>query len=428
MAADTRHTTRTLCLTGMLHGFTHLYGVALLPLYLLIQRDLHLEGVGRATSLMTVMILAYFLPSYPLGVLADRVSRKKLLAFGLALNAAAFTGLAFAPNYFWALVAVVLSGFGGSCYHPAATAMIARLCPVNTGRALGLVGIGASAGFCLGPLYTGWRAAMVEPLLGAAAWRRPVLELGIIGLVAAAIFAWLADEEKVSHDPERKPVRAGKLFPTPALWIIFIACSFFFSLRDFSGSGMASLSSLFLQNAQGFDTRHAGMALSGLFLASVVSNPLLGGLSDRRRKRWITFVLVMGSSLVAVFPHLPSQWTLPCFIAFGFFFQASYPMAEAELMQSVPDAVRGRVFGLFITAAGLIGSLSHWIVGEQVKRMGAAASASENYFVLYAALAGLGFLALAGLPCLHAIRRREHLDEKSAPADSALRTPRSALP
>src|SRR5438105_4810744 len=106
MTSDRHHTVRTLWLTGMLHGFTHLYGVALLPLYLLIQRDLRFDGPERATSLVTVMILAYFLPSYPLGVLADRVSRKKLLAFGLAFNAVAFTALAFAPNYFWALAAV----------------------------------------------------------------------------------------------------------------------------------------------------------------------------------------------------------------------------------------------------------------------------------------------------------------------------------
>src|SRR5690349_16018587 len=97
------HKTRTLCLTGMLHGFTHLYGTALLPLYLLIQRDLKLDSVSKATSFVTIMLVAYFLPSYPLGVLADRMSRKKLLAYGLLVNAVAFVGLGFAPNYAWAM-------------------------------------------------------------------------------------------------------------------------------------------------------------------------------------------------------------------------------------------------------------------------------------------------------------------------------------
>ena len=85
MDADRNHRTRTLWLCGMLHGFTHVYPVALLPLYLQIQRDLNLARVEQATLLVTVMGLAISLPSFPLGVLADRFSRKMLLAAGLAV-------------------------------------------------------------------------------------------------------------------------------------------------------------------------------------------------------------------------------------------------------------------------------------------------------------------------------------------------------
>jgi MFS family permease len=420
------HKTRTLCLTGMLHGFTHLYGTALLPLYLLMQRDLKLDSVSKATSCVTIMLVAYYLPSYPLGVLADRMSRKKLLGFGLLINALAFVGLAFAPNYAWAVACVILAGIGGSAYHPAATAMIARLFPQNTGRALGLAGIGSGAGFFLGPLYTGWRAATLEPLLGAAAWRRPILEIGILGILAAGLFAWLASEEAVAAGQAKKPLSAGKLFPTPVLWFFFGLTTFFFSLRDFAGLGMASLSSLFLQNAHGFDTRRAGIAISALYICSIVSNPLLGSLSDRRRKSWITFVIGTGSLLIIIFPHVPARWTIPCLLAFGFFFLASFPITEAALMQSVPDAVRGRVFGLYVTFTGFVGGLAAWVVGLVVKHMGDAALEAHNYFMVYGVVGGLGLLALGGLPSLHAIRRREHLDEPGSefpPASAAAARP-----
>ncbi len=403
--------TRTLWLTGMLHCFTHLYGVAPLPLYLLMQRDLHLDSVSKATSFVTIMLAAYYLPSYPLGILADRVSRKKLLACGLVINALAFIGLAFVPNYSWAVVCVVLAGIGGSSYHPAATAMIARLFPRNTGRALGLAGIGSGAGFFLGPLYTGWRAAVLEPSLGAAAWRRPVLELGVLGLFAAGLFAWLAVDEVSIADKTKKVSPAEKLFPTPALWFFFLLASFLFSLRDFAGNAMASLSSLFLQDARGFDTRHAGIAVSALFIGSVVSNPLLGALSDRKRKRWITLVIGVGSTLIIIFPHLPASWTMPCLLAFGFFFLASFPITEAALMQSIPDSVRGRVFGIYVMVTGFVGSLAPWVIGTQVKNTNYAASVSPNYLILYAAVGALGLVALAGLPCLHAIRKREHIPD-----------------
>src|SRR4051812_40243435 len=84
--AAASHRTRTLILVIVLHAFTHVYQVALMPLYLPIRDSLHLSGVEQATLLLTVMYVAYFLPSYGMGILADRFSRKKLLAWGLAVN------------------------------------------------------------------------------------------------------------------------------------------------------------------------------------------------------------------------------------------------------------------------------------------------------------------------------------------------------
>ena len=171
--SSTQHKTRVLWLVGALHAFTHIYHVVLLPLYLLMQRDFGFTNVGQVTALVTVLMAAYYLPSYFLGVLADRASRKHLLAWGLAINALGFVALAFAPNYACALVSVGIAGIGGSFFHPAATAMIARMFPGNPGRALGLIGIGASVGFFIGPIYAGWRAQTLEVVLGPAAWRRP---------------------------------------------------------------------------------------------------------------------------------------------------------------------------------------------------------------------------------------------------------------
>ena len=416
MNGSSSHKTRTLWLCGVLHAFTHIYHVALFPLYLPLQKDLKLATIEAATLLVTAMMIAYFAPSYALGALADTMSRKKLLALGLTINGAAFIGLSFAPNYLMALVCVSLAGFGGSFFHPAATAMVARLFPVGTGRALGLLGIGASVGFFFGPLYAGWRAQ-------TAGWRAPVLELGLLGLLAAGVFAWLAEEETTPSaatqaGPCRRPV-----FPTPGRWIIFAAASLLFGLRDFAGSSMGSLGSLFMQNAHGFNLKETGIALSGMFLAAIISNPLFGHLSDRGRIRWTTLVLIIATALVAIFPRMPPEWLVPTYALYGFFFMASYPMVEAALMDSVPDSVRGRVFGFFITIGGLVGNLSHWMAGGWVKRLGAAAHTPTAYYPLYLTLSGLLFLALFGLPCLHAIRRREHPPDRATDQQVARPSP-----
>jgi len=75
----------------------------------------------------------------------------------------------------------------------------------------------------------------------------------------------------------------------------------------------------------------------------------------------------------------------------------------------VPDSVRGRIFGLFITVGGLVGNLSHWMVGGWIKRLGAGASQPASYLPLYAALSFLVLLSLTGLPLLHSLRKQEHL-------------------
>jgi MFS family permease len=448
MSSDSHHRMRTLWLSGVLHAFTHMYQVALLPLYLRIQQDLRLSSVDQATLLVTVMGIAYFIPSYPQGVMADRLSRKRLMAVGLAINGLGFVALALAPSYAWALLSVIIAGFGGSFYHPAATALVARLFPEARGRALGLAGIGASVGFFLGPIYCGWR------VVSCGNWRSPVLEIGLAGLTAAGLFSWLAEDDQQSRaegpcrcsrvGTPRRGVRGAdgrlgeaslpttgrqdalpcsaashKLFPRPALWGFFFAASVLLSLRDFAGSAVATSASLFLQNAHGFSPKITGLVLSGIYIASAISNPVFGGLSDSGRMRWLMSVLLLAAALVSIFPRVPVTWMAPVLITYGFFFLSSYPMTEAAVMESVPDAVRGRIFGLFITVTGLLSNLSHWTVGTWVERLGPRASAAASYLSLFGTLSLLIVTSLAALPFLHGLRKREHL-EPAGPAAAPL--------
>jgi len=413
------HKSRTLWLVGVLHAFTHLYQVALLPLYLPIQEGFRLSNLGQSTFLVTAMMLGYFLPSYPIGMLADRFSRKTVLGVGLLVNALGFVCLALAPRYPIAVASVILSGVGGSCFHPAATALVARLYPIGTGKALGIIGIGASAGFFIGPIYAGWRATMTTN------WRTPVLELGVLGVVAALLFLWLADEEPVhSRAPSPRSSSSHALFPAPTLWMFFIAAAFAFSLRDFAGSSMGSLGSLFLQQAHGFSVEQTGATLSVIFIASAVSNPLFGHLSDRGRMRWTCLVLAVAAMLVAAFPHVPRGWLALTLVVYGFFFMASYPMVEAALMEAVPDDVRARVFGFWITIGGLVGNTAHWLAGRWVEALGPRAGAPDGYFRIYGGLALLLCVSTVGLPCLRAIRRREHLEK----TDDALAVANASVP
>jgi MFS family permease len=182
--------------------------------------------------------------------------------------------------------------------------------------------------------------------------------------------------------------------------------------------GMATLSSLFLQRAQDFNLWQTGLTLSCIYLASVISNPLFGGLSDRGRTRWTSAVLIVAAILIFIFPHLRDGWLAFALASYGFFFMASYPMVEAALMEAVPDAVRGRVFGLFILIGGLLGNFSHWIIGIWTKNL-AHANEPAAYFKIYNVLAICVLLAMTGLFGMHHLRRkegREHATDHFDPA------------
>ena len=407
------HRTRTLWLSGILHAFTHLYHVVLIPLYVLILQDprMGFTNVDQSTSLVTILMLSYYLPSYALGILADRFSKRKLLAVGLALNGGAFVALSYASGYWMAVACVVIGGIGGSFYHPAATSLVARLFPEATGKALGIVGIGASFGFFFGPLYAGWRAA-------EAGWRAPVMEVGLFGVAMAFIFYWLADEEPIEEHFESANPQPNGMFPSAALWLLFVGAALAFMLRDFSGGAVASLGSLFLQKVHGLDTQKTGLILSAIFLASAISNPLFGKLSDRNQAGWIRLVLILAASMVLLFPHVSVGWSPVVLTTYGFFFMASFPMVEAMLMSAVPHKVRGRVFGLFITIGGFLGNFAHWIMGAWVKKMGPDATQAESYHGIYAMLACFIVLSLLGVPCLQGLRRKEQ-QEGELPAGLA---------
>jgi MFS family permease len=389
-AETEREKTITLWGLGALHAYTHIFQLAIVPLYLQIKSDYQLRDVALATLLATIQNLVYYACSLPLGVLADRMSRKRLLVIGLAVNSTAFIGLAFAPTYFWAVVWLAVAGFGGSFYHPAATAMVVQLYPHRPGWALGRAAIGAALGFFFAPWYAGLRAQ-------TDGWRAPCLELGVLGLIGAWVFALTAREAKPideAHHHETHRLKAGSVLA------VFVLVSLAFSLRDFSGASMTTITSLYLQYAQEFGVRGTGLVIGVMFLVAMAANPILAARSDRNRYGWAARVLGIAAVMVAMVPWLPRGAIWLGLAVYGFFMLASYPIVEAALMESVPDRVRGRVFGVFVMVGGLIGSVGPWAMGHVWDGLGERASSPAAYQPTYLSLAGLILASVIGLALL----------------------------
>src|SRR5439155_24591071 len=185
----------TLALCTLLHALTHAYGTLLIPLYLLVVRDLHLSGVKSVSFILTLYGMVYCSLSYFAGVLADRYNRKMLLGVGLLGNALAIVAMGLTRQYEWLVAWGVLGGLFGTLFHPAANALVPAHYPKSPGMAIGLLGIGSGIGFYAGPQFAGWRAQSASWHFGHIAdWQRPLVESGLAGVVIGIIFLFVAKE------------------------------------------------------------------------------------------------------------------------------------------------------------------------------------------------------------------------------------------
>jgi MFS family permease len=408
-----------------LHGFTHAYCTALVPLYLMIRDDLGLRGVRAASLIVTIYGMVYCLGSYGAGVLADRFNRKILLGIGLIGNAFAITAMGLTRQYEMLILLGVLAGIFGTLFHPSANALIPAHYPKSPGMAIGLLGMGSGLGFFLGPQYAGWRAETASWQWGQIAdWQRPCVELGLMGVVVGIVFLLFAREARQpkrsspsdgTEDamlPNRVAIEAivtdirgphERTHPhlTRSLRNKTIALGMLLGWRDFAGIASISLLSIYLQKAHGYTAKHAGLVVGGMMLLSILINPLAVYFSPgKRRLRSLIAVLILAGLTIATVPMFPVVWVLPVMCIFQCFQMGSYSISDAAVLERVSPAVRGRVVGLFLMIAGTLASLSPWVMGFWSDMLKERASEPHAYLPIFGTLGAMLFVATSATPLI----------------------------
>ncbi len=378
----------TLVLCGLLHTLTHVFQTLLVPLYFLVQQDLHLRTIQQASLLVTVYGVIYFISSYPAGVLADRYNRRNLLGIGLLVNATAFVLIGLTRDYHMILALAVIAGFAGSLFHPAANALVPEHYPKSPAMAIGLLGIGSGLGFFFGPQLGGWRAEAANWHIGSmliADWQRPCIEAGLCGLVLGVLFLLMAREARNPHvhaNRRHQPMGAE-------LRSRVIAIASVLAMRDFAGVAGLTLASIYLQKAFDVPVQRTGLIVGSLALPSVIGNPLIVYLSHgRRRLPTLAVVLAASGLFLAAVPY--SGLTLGVLLLGMFYLMqfASYAISDAATLERIPAALRGRVSGLFLSIAGTVSALGPWAMGRGTDSLGPVQIKNPHaYLPLFLALA-----------------------------------------
>jgi MFS transporter, FSR family, fosmidomycin resistance protein len=383
------HVTLVGCM--LLHGFTHAYGTMLVPLYLPMQVDLRLRGVGAAALIVTTYGLVYCLASYPAGVLADRSNRKVLLGVGLIVNALAILLMGHTRRYEMLILLGVLGGLAGTLFHPASTALSTAHYPKSPGMAIGVVSIGAAIGFFAGPRYAGWRADV-------AGWQRPLVEAGLFGIACGIVFLFVAKEVRSVGATPASPLRGSPnkgsaTRASPLHWRI-AGIALVIAGRDFAGIASLSLVSLYLQKARGMTVGQAGLIIGSMMLIAIVANPLaVYASSGRRRLPTLFGLFIAGGMILTSIPFVNVTYVLLVLCAFQAAHLGSFAVGEAAMLERVDPAVRGRVVGVLITVAGMLASSSPWLMGVWTDALASRATDPRAYALPFGVLGCLHMLA-----------------------------------
>lgn len=174
------------------HGIMHAYLVLLPAMIPILQGDL--GDIGTVGMLASLVSLFYGWFSLPVGFIADKYSRRLLIAASMVLCGGASIIVGLSPNVPVAAVGMIILGIGASLYHPCGYAHMALVSDEMRGRYMGYQGLGGDMGMAV--------SFLTSSILGASfGWRMTFLIWGVVGLAMAAVDLLVIKDIVCAVDP-----------------------------------------------------------------------------------------------------------------------------------------------------------------------------------------------------------------------------------
>ena len=171
----------------------------------LVKRDLLLTDTQVSLLLGLAFALFYTTMGIPIGRLADKKSRRAIIAAGISFWCLMTAACGLAKNYTQLFLARVGVGVGEATLSPSSLSMIGDYFPKEKrGKALGLFNIGVSVGsgiaFIIGGqiiAYVASRDNLILPIIGEIyPWQALFIMVGLPGLIVAALMMTVKEPER----------------------------------------------------------------------------------------------------------------------------------------------------------------------------------------------------------------------------------------
>lgn len=345
-----------------------------------IKADLQLSDTQMGLLLGFAFALFYATMGIPLGWLADRMSRRRLISVGITLWCAATAAAGLARNFAQLFTTRMLVGVGEATLNPCALSLIADYFPPHRrGRAIAFytsaVSIGSGVAYLVGGQIIAWAEAQASldfPVIGTVRpWQVVFLLVGLPGLLIAALMVTVREPARTGTLATPEMAATGVSFWTALGYLARRWRSFFGVYACMAGITTLAYSHTWLPAyfSRTWDWGIPQFSLwngIGLLVIGPPSVNFGGWLSDRLLARGRTdgpvlivlaglWIMVIAS---AVFPLMPSaEASFGVYLLTIFGAAIGTATAPTALVNIAPGQIRSQTIALFYLVISLIGAV-----------------------------------------------------------------------
>ena len=363
----------------VVHWYVAVFALAL-P-YLKEELGLTPVEIGAITTVQMGVASGLLLVS---GYVADtfRSRGRLILVLSIAVFGLGYLLLGAMESYGWTLVAAGLVGLAIALWHPSAMGSLSIKFPDRRGMALSVHGVGASVGDSLGPLAIGAVILAVDWRVAFQIHLAPALLFAVVLWMGLKTSQQASDESGHSAGPRFADYARGVRAMFTNVQSVAVLSST--ALANMARLAILAFLSVYLGETLGFSSFRLGLYLSFLYVLGIVSQPVMGLVSDRIGRK---AVLVPSFGLMALLylaiAYAGGGVLLAVVIcALGLFFYAILNITQTAIMDVADESVQASTMGVMGLTSQPFVLGSPVLAGYLVERFGI-----ETAFI-YAAAAG----------------------------------------